>query len=103
MPTEIQPRTGTFKTTSVARAAGPSILRQNVPEARWPPRPRLSVETTDVPSTAPTAQRSTWSLGLVAGGAAACIVVSTRAIWFAPLALTLTVMPGTGEPDAQLT
>ncbi len=61
----IQPGTGTFKITSVARAAGPSILRRNVPEARWPPRPRLSVETTDVPSTALAAQRSTWSLGIL--------------------------------------
>jgi hypothetical protein len=62
----IQPRTGTFKITSAARG-DPSILRRNVPDARWPPLPRLSIEATDSPPTASVAQRSAWSLGIEVG------------------------------------
>lgn len=66
MPWVIQRGTETFKITSVVRIAGPSTLRRNVPEGRWSPRCRLSVETIDVPPIAPAAQRSTWSLDVAA-------------------------------------
>jgi hypothetical protein len=80
---------GTFKITSVARAAGPSILRRNVPEGRWSLRERLSAETTRVPPTTLAAQRSTCSLGIAAVCAAAICIrdtgpvrVTTRGIAF---------------------